>query len=348
MSNRMTKTHPKAKKPTFKPSGKEAIPVPFTPAPQGLAPFLDRLDPSKVYITHIDRHPIAAKKQVYTVPVVLNTVITLLLLWRLYTAVPVYWKLLETVLGYSEAARVDTATTARSEQFKVLFWRFAMFVFDFLLFRFVGMWPVTFFLEQPGNPVLWRWKLGFQRREVVARVSRGWGTEELMQGVKQGEENAFFKTRVLPAIGKEGMGKTGYLMMDRSWDLDFELMVDAHVLVERRAVGRLEDLDKMVLAFLEGTGWVVWLWEGPSDAMEERRRKIVEFKDKMTALGKESLFWRWTEIVEEERQEDGGFSPEKQEEVVKKVQAEFEANGVDFNQIMESIGGLEDLPARNE
>ncbi|GAB7363116.1 hypothetical protein MBLNU230_g3406t1 [Neophaeotheca triangularis] len=346
MSSRAIKKPPKPK-PSFKSSGKEDIPLPFQKAPRTLAAFLDRLDPSKVYITHIDRFPIEAKKQVYAVPVILNTAIALLLAWRLYAALPLYWTLLETVLGYSTAARMDTADASRSEQLNVLFRRFAMFAIDFVLVRFVGPWPLTFFLEQPANPVLWRWKLGFRGREVVARVSRGWGTEELMQGVKRGEENAFFKTRVLPAIEKGFMQKTGYLMMDKSWDLDFELMLDAHTLAERQAV-RFEDVDGVVLAHVEGTGWAVWQWEGPSDAVETRRRKIVDFKEALTAAGKESLFWKWTEIVEEERQADGGFSPEQQEKVVERVQAEFEREGVDFNKIAESIGGLEDMPAKKE
>lgn len=168
-----------------------------------------------------------------------------------------------------------------------------------------------------------------------------------MKGVKQGDENPFFRTRILPAIEPMFMRKTGYLMMDKDWDLEFELMLDAHELVKQGDI-IMDDLDKLVLAFQEGVGWVVWKWEGTDDVVEGRRKKVVAFKDKLTALGKESLFWRWTEIVEEERDADGGFTIEKQEKVAKRVQHEFEKNGVDFDEVVKSIGGLDELPSNAE
>lgn len=177
----------------------------------------------------------------------------------------------------------------------------------------------------------------------MVRVSRHWGAEDLMQGVKQGEENAFFKTRILPAINVGFMQKTGYLMMNESWDLDFELMLDAHELVKRGEV-RLVEMDRVVLAYLEGVGWLTWKWEGPGDVIEGRRKKVVAFKEKLTSLGKESLFWSWTEIVEEERDADGGFTAESQVKVAERVKREFEKNGVDFEEIVRSIGGLDEVP----
>lgn len=164
-----------------------------------------------------------------------------------------------------------------------------------------------------------------------------------MKGVKQGEENPFFKTRILPAIEPGFMRKTGYLMMDKSWDLEFEVMQDAHEL-EKMGEIRIESLDKLVLAFLEGAGWLVWKWDSEDDVVEGRRKKVVAFKEKLTAMGKESLFWKWTEIVEEERDRDGGFTKERQEKVAKRVQDEFEKEGVDFNEIIQSIGGLDEVP----
>lgn len=326
---------------SFKSSVSE-IPAPFTKAPASLSRFLDRLDPKQVHITHIDRTRTEQKKNVFLIPVILNGAIALLLLWRLYVAVPTYWILFQTLLGYLTPATVDPVSTTRQQQIYILLGRFAMFAFDFFLFRFVGPWPVTFFLEQPANPCYWRWMLGFQREEVVVRVSRGWGTEELMQGVKQGQENPYFKTRILPAIEPVFMQKTGYLMMDRSWDLEFELMVDSHFLASEKAF-KIEELDKLVLAFSDGNGWLAWNWEG-DDVVEGRRQKVVAFKEKLTALGKESLFWKWTEIVEEEREADGSFSIEKQEKVAMRVQKEFEQNGVDFDAVIKSIGGLGEVP----
>lgn len=340
----MTKAYSKKPKKTSLPPAKDQIPTPFTKAPASLAPFLERLDPAKVHITHIDRHPISYKKNIFLIPVTLNGFIALLLLWRLYFAIPKYWVLLQTLLGYITSATVDTEATTRNEQLLILFKRTGMMLLDFLLFRFVGPWPLTFFAEQPANPCTWRWNVGFRKEEVIVRVSRHWETKDLMKGVKQGEENAFFKTRILPAIEPMHMRKTGYLMMNESWDLEFEVMCDAHTLVKRNEV-KLEGLDKVVLAHMEGHGWVLWKWEGAGDVIEGRRKKVVAFKEKLTAMGKESLFWKWTEIVEEERDRDGGFTEERQEKVVLRVKGEFEKNGVDFEEVVRSIGGLDEVPA---
>ncbi|KAI5360592.1 hypothetical protein Slin14017_G087670 [Septoria linicola] len=336
MSSRSYKTKPKDPM-------KDQIPTPFLRAPSSLAPFLERLDPAKVHITHIDRTKQSVKKNIFLIPVLLNSTIALLLLWRLYHAVPKYYTLLQTLLGYVTSATVDTTSTTRKQQIWILLKRTLMMAFDFILFRFVGPWPLTFFFEQPANPCSYRWSLGFKDNEIVVRVSRNWTTSDLMQGVRQGEENAFFKTRILPAINPEEMRKTGYLMMNESWDLEFELMSDAHTLVKQKQL-REEDVDKVVFAHLEGHGWVVWKWEG-EDVIEGRRKKVVAFKEVLTKLGKESLFWRWTEIVEEERDADGGFTAKGQEKVVERVKREFEKEGVDFEEIVKGIGGLEEVPA---
>lgn len=320
------------------------IPPPFTKAPASLTPFLDRLDPSQIHLTHIDRLPAQHKRSIFLIPVCLNALIALLLSWRLYAALPKYFILAQTLLGYTTTASVDPTTTTRGQQLGILLRRTAMFALDFLLFRFVGPWPLTFFLEQPANPCTWRWKLGFRQEEVVVRVSRHWGAEELMQGVRQGEESPFFKTRVLPAIEPETMRKTGYLMMDKSWDLEFEVMQDAHELVKRGDI-KMENMDKLVLAYQEGAGWLVWRWETDDEVVEGRRKKVVAFKEQLTKMGKESLFWKWTEIVEEERDADGGFTRERQERVAKRVQEEFEKEGVDFEVVTRSIGGFDEVPA---
>ena len=51
-----------------------------------------------------------------------------------------------------------------------------MFVGDFLLFRFVGMWPWEFFLGkgEEASPVGWRRWCGFRDVEIVVRRSRRW------------------------------------------------------------------------------------------------------------------------------------------------------------------------------
>ncbi|TKA22088.1 hypothetical protein B0A50_08466 [Salinomyces thailandicus] len=353
MSNKLSKRQqqqqqqPKPKPTTFQ-APSTSIPHPFRRAPPTLAPFLTQLDPAKVYLIHIDRFPPAAKKQIFLIPVLLNATIALLLLWRLYSGLPTYWTLLQTFMGYETTATVDTARTTRKEQFTILFKRTAMIALDFLVFRFIGPWPLTFFLEQPANPVVWRWKLGgFREEEVVVRESRHWGSAELLQGVKQGDESPFFKTRVLPVIDKGFMRrKTGYLMMDGSWDLDFQGMLDAHTLVKAGEFG-LKEVDKLCLVHLDGVGWLSWQWETEGDVIEDRRRKIVVFKETLTKLGKEGLFFKWMEIVEQERDGDGGFSVAKQERVVERVRAAFEKEGIDFEELSASIGGLQDMQVQS-
>lgn len=45
-------------------SNSTAIPTPFTTAPAAIQPLLPQLDPSKVHLIHIDRHPPDHKKQI--------------------------------------------------------------------------------------------------------------------------------------------------------------------------------------------------------------------------------------------------------------------------------------------
>lgn len=204
---------------------------------------------------------------------------------------------------------------------------------------------MSFFFASPSNPCAWRWALGgFQREEVVVRASRNWGVKELLEGVAEGEENAFFTRKILPAIERQLVrAKTGYLMMDGNWELDFAAMLDAHTLVARKELA-FGDLDRVVLACLPGKhGWVCWRWEREGDVIEHRRKKVVQFKEALVKMGKESLFWRWAEIVEEERDRDGGFSEEGQKKVVERVQAAFEKEGVDFEEVVGKIGGLEEV-----
>lgn len=179
---------------------------------------------------------------------------------------------------------------------------------------------------------------------MIVRASRHWGVKELLEGVAEGEENAFFTGKILPAIERSFVrSKTGYLMMDGTWELDFASMLDAHTLVARGEMA-FADVDRVVLACLPGRhGWVCWRWEVEGDVIEHRRKKVVQFKEVLVGLGKESLFWKWAEIVEEERDKDGGFSEAGQQKVVERVQAEFEGEGVDFEEVVNRIGGLEEV-----
>jgi hypothetical protein len=321
-------------------------PPPFLKAPTALEPFVESLNKNHVYIVHVDRFPAAFKKRIFTVPVLLNVTIAALLVWRLYVILPTYLAIFTSVIGLDSTATIDTASKTKSHLAWVLTKRVAMFMFDFVLGRFILPWPVTFFLEAPANPCYWRIKIGFRDQEVAVRISRDWGTEELLAGVKTGGDSPFFTTRILPAIERNFMRqKTAYLMMGKDWDLDFGAMVFAHRLVDDKK-NSLGDFEKSVLAYSEHHGWLYWpvhkLDEEGSE--EENRKKIVALKDRLTVMGKESLFFRWIEIVQYESGRPGGFNQERQVETYKKVQQEFEKHGVDFRELLEKVGGLDGMP----
>lgn len=321
-------------------------PPPFTKAPEALEAFVESLDKAHVYIVHVDRFPAAFKKRIFTVPVLLNIAIAALLAWRLYAILPTYLAIFTSVIGLESSATVDTAGQTKSHLAWVLTKRVAMFMFDFVLCRFILPWPITFFLEAPANPCYWRIKVGFGDQEVAVRISRDWGTEELLDGVKTGADSPFFTTRILPAIERNYMRqKTAYLMMGKDWDLDFGAMVKAHRLIDDKE-NSLKDFEKSVLAYSEQHGWLYWAVHklDEEDEEEENRKKIVALKDRLTVMGKESLFFRWIEIVQYESSRPGDFTPERQVETYKKVQQEFEKHGVDFRELLEKVGGFDGMP----
>lgn len=235
---------------------------------------------------------------------------------------------------------------------RTVVWRAVHFLIDWVLVRIVAPWPYSFFLEPPGNPVLWRWRIGFRDSEVYVRVSRGWGKEDLLgaskEDGKRGGDSPFFKVRILPALDKERVrAKTGYLLMDGDWDLDFAVMTEATRLVDK-GVLQEEQLEKSVLVWCgddEGQGqWVIWeCWKLDEGAEAEQRKKIIVFKDRLTQMGKESLFFRWIEIVQYESSQPGGFTPERQVQAAEKAKQLFAEQGVDFDEFIKSTGGLEGI-----
>lgn len=231
--------------------------------------------------------------------------------------------------------------------------RMLSFMLDFLLFRIVAPWPWSFFLEMPGNPVWWRWKVGFRDEEVYIRQSRGWGSEDLLGkgeggSGKAGEESPYWKTRILPAVDSQRLReKSGYLLMDADFDLDFYGMIAATQLLDRKIISA-STLRKAVFVYVgdltsavENGQWAIWdCSEAESqDSEAEARNKLLIFKDKLTAMGKESLFFKWVELIQYESNAPGGFTQEKQEETAEKTKRMFEAEGVDWEAFSTFIGG---------
>jgi len=325
------------------------IPEPFVTAPPELEDFLATLPKRSVYITHIDRHPAGFKRNIFIVPVLLNVGIAALLLWRAWAIIPVYWGVLLSMLGNPNQYTIYVARSTKWTLARQVAWRAANFLLDWVLVVVVAPWPYTFFVDGEETPVSWRMKVGFRDAEVYVRVSRGWGREELLGSTKRGGDSPFFKTRILPAIERKRVqGKTGYLLMDGDWDLEFAAMVDATRLLDGNEL-KEEFLEKSVFVWSgeeKGEGqWAVWnCYKLDEGAEGEGRKKIVQFKDTLMALGKENLFFRWIELIQYESSQPGGFTPERQKQAAEKAKVMFQEQGVDWEEFITASGGLDNLP----
>ncbi|OAL00597.1 hypothetical protein IQ06DRAFT_146736 [Phaeosphaeriaceae sp. SRC1lsM3a] len=347
---------PKAKQRAVK-APKTTIPEPFTAAPTELADLLSTFSRDTVYITHIDGHPAWFKKRIFSVPVILNSIISLALLWRAWYILPHYWAILLSVLGNANETTIYWVDTTWGVLLWSIFKRMLSFFIDFMLFRIVGPWPWSFFLEMPGNPIWWRWTIGFRDEEVYIRQSRGWGAEDLLGAAegstgKAGAESPFFKTRILPAVDPQRLReKTGYLLMDSDFDLDFYGMIAATQLLDRKTISP-SILRRAVFVYvgdlaspIENGQWAMWDCSDPEvDPETEARDKLMQFKDKLTAMGKESLFFKWVELIQYESNAPGGFTQQRQEEAAEKTKRMFEAEGVDWETFSAFVGGPGAMP----
>ena len=189
------------------------------------------------------------------------------------------------------------------------------------------------------------------------RKSREW-SEELKGPPKSwmsggaGEKNVL-RDRIVPAITPLRLQtKTGFLMIDEDWDLDFRAMVRAHSIIDsKQGEGkRREHFEPFLASVLvyggDDSGWLVWRVEQPGeetadDLSESQRNKILQFKKKLTDMGKEDLFFRWIELVQFESTQPGGFTPERQKKAMDDVKDLFQKEGVDFEQFWADVGGMQ-------
>lgn len=317
-------------------------PAPFKPAPDVLDPFLETLDRRHVYITHVDSKPAALKRQVFLVPVALNVAIAALLAWRAWTVGPWYLRLMASMLGYAnETTMVVVELDWWDEVFPEMVRRTLTFTLDFLLAVFLWPWPYEFCADHAGNgsPLLWRLAVGFRDREIVVRRSRKWA-ETLGDPVNSPEGRSLLMARIGHAVDPMLLNeKTGYVLMNADWDLDWKGMADATAMVDRK-MAAIEAFRTVVLVFNDDYGWLsVDLKLGDNAREDERRRQVFAFRDALAALGKEDLFYRWIEIVQFETSQPSGFGPEKQAEVAKQIREMFGKQGIDFDELWkESVG----------
>ncbi|PMD42236.1 hypothetical protein L207DRAFT_510474 [Hyaloscypha variabilis F] len=325
-------------------------PAPFKRAPETLSPFLSSIDPKHIYITHLDLKPADFKRKIFLVPVLMNLAIIGLIIWRMRSIYPLYRNILLTVLGRTNDMTMDTANTPFKKIAGEILRRAMIFMFDLCLYVFIWPWPRDFFAGRKiGNPVTWRFIVGFNDKEIVVRRSKRWDEvigDPTKEGTSQDEVMNILKKAVDPVWMSE---RTGYLMLNKEWDLDWKAMVVATKLADKGTLS-FDDFKTTILVPTEEFGWLILetASAGGSAAEEEGRRKIVAFKDELAAMGKENLFFRWIELVQYESSQPGGFGPEQQKQTMAKAKQLFESQGVDFDSFWMKIGGMEGMPGMDQ
>ncbi|KAB8339081.1 hypothetical protein FH972_022017 [Carpinus fangiana] len=253
-----------------------------------------------------------------------------------------------TILGNQTDATVDTNALTTSQLVGVILRRTAVIAIDYVLATIILPWPFSFFLDFPGNPVTWRWRVGVKDAEIIIRESRNWGADDLVKGSKKGADSPFWANRIAPAVEMHYIkGKTGYVMMGKDWDLDFERMIWAEEFVKEKGLS-IREFRTKVLVHMDGLGWLSWTadWEDDDNVGEEEARKNIQaFHEKLTLLGKESLFFRWIELIQYETNSKAGMSKES---MLKQAKDMFGEQGIDFEGFVESLGGIDTLPGMAE
>ncbi|KAK2628811.1 hypothetical protein QTJ16_001914 [Diplocarpon rosae] len=335
---------PRASPPSLEP------PPPFQRAPATLAPFLSELEAAHVYITHLDTKPTEFKKKIFLVPVLMNLVIAGVVIWRIRTIGPYYLKICFSLLGKPNETTIDPTRLAFRDALVEVFRRSAVFVVDLWIYVLLWPWPRQFFTGRViGNPVAWRRAVGFRPQEIIVRRSRKWD-RAIGNVVDAGPGHEALFEIVRRAVDPIWMAeKTGYLMLTKEWDLDWNAMITATRLADKKILS-LHDFRTTIYVHSEDFGWMIMesANAGGSAAEEEGRKKIVAFKDELTFLGKESLFFKWIELVQYESSRPGGFTPDKQVETMAKAKEMFEAHGVDFEKFWDKVGGMEGMPGMDQ
>ena len=316
---------------------------PFTQIPESLASFVEPLSPQEVYLIHIDSSPHELKKQTFIVPAVMNVIITIIIAARVYMVRFFYPALLATVLGLASPTTLDTSTMSWMEIAKAILFRTGNVVLDYFLVLVFLPWPIRFIL----GPVNWRRSIGFRGHEIIIRRSQRIWSKHLVRNhwIRDDEGN---RDKIVAAVTPERTQKPGYMLVDADWDLDYDAMIRAHELVDPARKGKampLREFRTAVLVNTDANGWLIW-HVGDEDSSEasggsEQRDQILLFREKLAAMGKEDLFFRWVEIIQFESSQEGGFTLERQQSAMVQAKKLFEDGGVDFGSLWRDVGGLE-------
>lgn len=281
----------------------------------------------------------------------MNIILSLVLVWRLYYAIPMYFDLLIGTMGYYSTTLVDVRASTRSQLFNITVTRTLTLLGDYMLFTLLGSWPWRFVFgvaaTRYSSPLRWRMALGFKDREVIVRQSRMWDKSLLPDWTL--DDELTLKDKIMPALDKKYLEKTGYLLEDKNWSLDFQAIIDAHSLIDAKKLG-FRDFDKAVLVFYPPSngphgGWMIWHVSKEDETQTAAQQdNLVRFKDKLTAMGHEDLFYRWVELVQYESNSPGGFTPGRQATAMREAKRMFEAKGIDFAKFWQEVGGMEGMP----
>jgi hypothetical protein len=321
----------------------EKLPAPFKPLSPALSSFTTSLSKKHIYVTHIDPKPRGFKFKIFLVPVAMNLAVVLLFVWRMNYVLPWYGSLLLSTLGYTADTPALNTQSSTPGLLSVILRRAFTFLLDFLLVVFVWPWPVEFCLAKThGNPVYWRLKVGFRDKEIYVRRSRTEWDSGVLEDVFEPSRSRLLLSKTTAATDLMLLReKTGYLTMNADWDLDWMAMVAAHKLVDSKEVA-VDAFSSVVLFWTKDFGWVCVdrATGGQVDPNEDKRRQqVFAFRDALSAIGKEDLFFRWIEIVQFESSQPGGFGPEKQVEVAQKIRELFSKEGIDFDEFwMRAVG----------
>lgn len=328
------------------PSSASSGPIPpFTKVPQALQPFVEDLSPDEVYLVHIDISAEELKRQTFTVPLIVNLIVTAVIGLRIYMGISTYPALVATLIGLQTSMTVDTAATPWTDSVQIILRRTVTICIDYFLVTLLWSWPVNFI----RGPVRWRRAIGFREREIIVRRSnRSWSKElERNRWIREDEVR---RDKIVAAVTPERIGKTGYLLVDEDWNLDYAAMVRAHALVDRTRRGdgvQMDEFRTAVLVNTDADGWLIWRVEDENTPTGEKRSiqrdQILAFKQKLTEMGKEDLFLRWVELIQWESSRPGGFTAERQRSAMLQAKQMFEDENVNFSQFWDDMGGMEGL-----
>ncbi|KAL4785692.1 hypothetical protein BJX76DRAFT_166322 [Aspergillus varians] len=334
------------------PSSQSGPLPPFALAPERLAPFLKLLSPEQVYLIHIDSSDLDLKKQTFIVPVIINILIIAAIALRVYMGRTMYPALLATVVGLTSPINADTSSLTWTELASFILRRAFPVLFDYFLVVTFLPWPIRFY----NGPLEWRRRVGFRKQEIIVRRSQPTLSQNLERNrwVREDEE---MRDKIVAAVTPDRLLRTGYLLIDADWDLDYPAMIKAHELVDSNSNTPktsdssptshipLDEFRTAVLVNTDSDGWIIW-HVGDENTEEGRTRskqrdQILAFKEKLTDMGHDALFFRWVELIQYESTQPGGFTAERQASAMVQAQQLFEDAGVDFTRFWQEVGGME-------